>query len=274
MARVSAVVSRSGAGAAAGLALVGAFAVSAAGASRSARGDRAAPHPGAHRLLISDARVRAARRYARSRAGHVGFAVLDTDGRLRGWRRTQTFPSASLSKAMLLVAVLRKQGRHALSGWQRGLLEPMIRYSDNDAATAIYREVGGAGLLAVARAARMHRFHDVGYWSDAVLSPADQVRLFARIDRLVPRVHRGYLRRLLRSVTGEQRWGIAAVADHRGWRILFKGGWRTALAHQAALIEHGGRRVAIGILTDHNPSQQYGMQTIQGVAQRLIGRWK
>ena len=136
----------------------------------------------------------------------------------------------------------------------------------------MYRQVGGAGLLSVARAAKMHRFHDVGYWSDAVLTPADQVRLFARIDRLVPRAHRLYLRRLLRSVTSPQRWGIAAVADHRGWRVLFKGGWRTALAHQAALVEHGGRRVAISVMTDHNPSEQYGIDTIRGIAQRLIGR--
>jgi hypothetical protein len=120
----------------------------------------------------------------------------------------------------------------------------------------------------------MHRFRDVGYWSDAVLTPADQVRLFSRIDRLIPNPHRGYLRRLLRSVTGPQRWGIAAVADHRGWRILFKGGWRPGLANQTALVENSGRRVAVSVLSDHNPSQQYGIDTIRGVAQRLIGRWR
>jgi beta-lactamase class A len=226
------------------------------------------------RLLVSDARVRAARRYARTRAGHVGFAVLDSDRRLRGWHRTHAFPSASLSKAMLMVALLRRQRRHSLTGWQRSLLEPMIRYSDNDAADAVYGQVGGAGMLSVARAARMHRFRDVGYWSDAVLTPADQVRLFTRIDRLVARRHRLYLRRLLRTVIGPQRWGIAAVADHRDWRILFEGGWRAALAHQAALVEHDGRRVAVSVLTDHNPSQQYGIDTIRGIAQRLIGRWR
>jgi hypothetical protein len=256
------------------LTLATVFAVSAASSGAPNRTGAAAERARAHRQLVSDARVRAARRYARSRAGHVAFAVLDSDGRIRGWHRTHTFPSASLSKAMLLVAVLRRQGHSPLSGWQRALLDPMIRYSDNDAASAVYRQVGGTGMLAVARAAQMHRFHDVGYWSDAVLSPADQVRLFARIDRLVPRRHRSYLRGLLRSVTHEQRWGIAAVADHRGWRIMFKGGWRTGLANQAALIEHGGGRVALSVLTDDDPSQEYGIQTIQGVAQRLIGRWR
>jgi beta-lactamase class A len=252
------------------LVALAALAAPTAGAPESTQRAKTKPN----RLLVSDARIRAARRYARTRAGHVGFAVLDADRDLRGWHRTHTFPSASLSKAMLLVALLRKQGRHALTAWQRSLLESMVRYSDNDAARAVYGHVGGAGMLSVARAARMHRFHDVGYWSDAVLTPADQVRLFARIDRLVPRRHKLYLRGLLRSITGPQRWGIAAVADHRGWRILFKGGWRTGLAHQAALVEHDRRRVAISVLTDHNPSQQYGIDTIRGIAQRLIGRWR
>ena len=226
----------------------------------------------AHRLLISDARVAAARRYARGRAGDVSFAVLDADGRLRGHRRTRTHPSASASKAMLLVAVLRRQGHRALTAEQRSLLAPMIRWSDNAAADRIYAQVGGGGLRAVARAAGMHRFRDVGYWSDAVLTAADQVRLFRRIDRLVPHRHRHYLRRLLRTVIGPQRWGIAAVADHRGWRIMFKGGWRAGLANQSVLIEHGGRRAAVSVLTSSSPSMEYGIATIRGIAQRLIGR--
>ena len=31
--------------------------------------------------------------------------------------------------------------------------------------------------------------------------------------------------------------------------------------------------VAISVLTDHDPSTEYGYETIRGVAQRLIGRW-
>lgn len=245
-----------------------------AGPRLSSASDAVPVHAAARRrLLVSDARVRAARRYARSRAGHVAFAVLEGKRRIRGWRRTHTFASASLSKAMLLVATLRRAGRHAVTPWERALLSPMITASDNDAASAVYNRVGGAGMLVVARAAGMRRFHDVGYWSDAVLTPADQVRLFARVDRLVPSRHRRYLRRLLRSVIGPQRWGIAAVADHRGWNVLFKGGWRTGLANQSALVEHGGRRVAISVLTDHDPSPEYGYETIRGIAQRLIGRW-
>lgn len=226
----------------------------------------------ARRLLVSDARVRAARRYARARSGNVSFAVLDADGRLRGYRRTASHSSASVVKAMLAVALMRHRGHHALTRRQRALLTPMIRWSDNDAAHAVYDQVGAGGLRRVARAAGMHRFRPGGYLFDAMLTGADQVRLFRRIDRLVPRRHRVFLRRLLRTVIRPQRWGIAAVADHRGWRIMFKGGWRAGLANQSALIEHDHRRVAISVLTSADPSTEYGIATIRGIAQRLIGR--
>src|SRR6266576_3292965 len=96
-------------------------------------------------------RIRRARRFARSRQGAVAFAVLDAEHRPRGLRRTARFHSASVVKAMLLVAVLRRAGERHLSSGQRSLLRPMITVSDNDAADAIYARVGGEGLRRVAR---------------------------------------------------------------------------------------------------------------------------
>jgi hypothetical protein len=46
----------------------------------------------------------AAERYAEGRAGTVTFAVLDEAGRLHGYHSREVAPSASVLKAMLLVA--------------------------------------------------------------------------------------------------------------------------------------------------------------------------
>jgi beta-lactamase class A len=72
-----------------------------------------------------------------------------------GHHRTWRFPSASLSKAMLLVAELRRiaRVRGHLDPRTRALLAVMIRVSDNAAADAMYRRVGDPGLLEVAHAA-------------------------------------------------------------------------------------------------------------------------
>src|SRR5215210_1369347 len=80
--------------------------------------------------------VRAAREYLSHRGGDVSFAVR-TERRLWGHHRVRTVPSASVLKAMLMVAYLNRRDvrdrplrRHDLR-----LLRPMIRRSDNTTAT-------------------------------------------------------------------------------------------------------------------------------------------
>jgi hypothetical protein len=222
--------------------------------------------------LVSRMSIDAARRFARSRQGVVAFAVLEEGGRPRGLRRTVRFGSASVSKAMLLVSYLRRVGGRHLSVNERALLRPMIVVSDNNAADAIYGQVGGNGLRTVARAAGMHRFSDVGHWANAQITAADQSRFFLRIDRLVPTTHRRYARMLLSSIVGPQRWGIPVVARRHRLKAFFKGGWRAGISHQVALLQsrHGGRRLALAILTSGTPSDAYGHETIERVAARVL----
>ena len=230
----------------------------------------AAPAKAAPRALATGAGIAAARKYAGGRQGEVAFAVLDGQGRLRGVNRTVRFPSASVVKAMLLVAVLRKVGSGHLDGGTAKTLTSMITVSDNDAADAIYARVGGAGLRAVARAARERRFRDVGYWANAQLTAADQARFFYRVDRLVPAKHRAFARKLLSSIVGYQRWGIPPVAKRHDLKAFFKGGWRTGITHQVALLIKGDRRIALAVLTSGEPSMAYGEQTIAGIAARVL----
>lgn len=183
---------------------------------------RAAPPGAPAPALTTDAGIAAARTFARTRDGAVGFAVVDGRGRLRGWHRTVAFPSASVTKAMLLVAALRRAGDRSLAARERALLEPMVTASDNDAADAVYASVGGTALVALARIAGCRRFAETGHWAAARITPADQARLFMRIDDLVPAAHRAFARLLLSSIVPPQRWGIAAVAARRGMAILFK----------------------------------------------------
>jgi hypothetical protein len=235
--------------------------------ARAAPADRWPATP----VLATAAGIAEAVRYARTRTGTVAFAVLDERGRLRGLRRTLRFPSASVVKAMLMVAVLRRVGDGHLSDAERDLLARMITVSDNDAASVIYAQVGGAGLRSVARAAGAKRFVDVGNWADAQLTAADQARFFLRVDRLVPAAHRRYARRLLSSIVSWQRWGIPPAARAHGMKVFFKGGWRTGIVHQVALLERGGQRIALAVLTSGEPSTGYGEQTIEGIARRVLG---
>lgn len=218
--------------------------------------------------------VRAAEAYAQTRPGQISFAVR-TDGRFFGHATTRGVPSASVLKAMLMVAYLRQpsvRGR-ALTSRDRRLLSPMIRRSDNATATTIRGQVGDRGLTALARAARMQRFRPAApIWGNSRVDARDQTRFFLHVDRLVPRRHRTYAMTLLRTIAPSQRWGIGQ-ATPRGWTAYFKGGWGSgtgAVDHQVALLRRGRLRVSVAIMTTGNGSHAAGKQTLRGVARRLL----
>jgi Beta-lactamase enzyme family len=225
----------------------------------------------------SRAALRKARVYCREAGGIVAFAVVDSQGRLRGRARHRRFPAASVVKAMLLAAELRRLERAdaPVDGATKETLEAMIAHSDNDSADTIYYRVGDEGLHEVAEAARMRRFDIAGYWGNAQITAADMARFFSRLGTTMPRPYRRFGKRLLGSIVPDQRWGIAAAAG-RGWKVRFKGGWRQtgrgSLVHQAAELRDGSVRLSLAVLTDGQPSQPRGIEIVHGVAARLLRR--
>jgi hypothetical protein len=214
--------------------------------------------------------LQAARHFAAHRHGDVSFAVVDSAGHSRGGLHPATRrPSASVVKAMLLVAYLRRHAHEDLALQARRLLGPMVRVSDNNAANAIHAIVGDAGLRAVGRAAHMRHLTTGHGLFETGITAGDQARLFWRLDALLPRRHRVYARALLASVVEPQRWGVPRAARGR-FHVLIKGGWRTGLVHQSARVEWRGHHLALAVLTVGGPSMVYGERTIQGIAGRLL----
>jgi Beta-lactamase enzyme family len=217
--------------------------------------------------------IRQAKSYAATRAGGISFGVR-TDRGLRGVGVERTVPSASVLKPMLLVAYLRRPEvrRRRLTPGERALLGPMIRRSDNAAASQICNIVCAGGVQRLARRVRMRRFHVARPWGLSSIDVADQTRFLLHIDRYLPRRHRRYALRLLGSIVPSQRWGIARVRP-RGWALYFKGGWGSGTGwadHQVALLRRGRRRLAVAILITSSPSHEYGKETLRGIAARLL----
>ena len=218
--------------------------------------------------------VGAAIGYAHTRAGEVSFAVR-TEQRQWGWRVTRTVPSASVLKAMLLVAYLddpRVRDR-ALRASDRRLIDPMIQRSDNEAATSVLAFVGPSEVEAVARRAGMREFSlDDTVWGLSRIDAADQARFFLHIDREVVARHRAAAMHLLATVMPAQRWGIGRIRLP-GWQVYFKGGWGAGtgeVEHQVVLLRHGAVRVSLAVLITDSPSHEYAKQTLQGLFARLL----
>jgi hypothetical protein len=218
--------------------------------------------------------VREAIAYVKHRQGVVRFAVR-TDDHLWGYKRTEGAHSASVVKALLLVAYLddpRVRAR-TLTKRDHALIDPMIRRSDNAAATKVLNYVGAQRVRAIANRVGMHRFRlNPTVWGGSRIDASDQTRFFLHYeDHVVPR-HRATALHLLSSIVPEQRWGIGRVRP-RGWKLYFKGGWGSGTGlvdHQVALLVRGTERVSVAVLTTGNPSHEYGKQTLRGVFVRLL----
>jgi hypothetical protein len=249
---------------AAAIAIGLAIALPAAGASRS----HAHPRPWVPH-------IRAAVGYAHNRHGIVSFAIR-TRSHAWGFHARRIYPSASVLKAMLLVAYLRERSvsRRPLSASERRLLDPMIRRSDNAAATAVLGRVGTGRLRGLARRAGMRHFVPVaGIWGNSQIDAEDQARYFFEIDHLIPVRHRPYAMHLLGHVIRSQRWGIGRLHLPPRWHLYFKGGWGSGTGrvdHQVALLVHGRTRVSLAILTEADGTHAYGKETLRGIAARLL----
>ncbi|HWX96527.1 MAG TPA: serine hydrolase [Solirubrobacteraceae bacterium] len=231
------------------------------------RGIPVAPYPSAGAIA-------AAVRFLESRSGSAALAVVDSQGRLAGVHLREHFHTASVVKAMMLVAYLQMLGaRHqGLSAGDRALLYPMIHVSDNNAASAVLAIVGAGALARVARQAGMADYAPaVGWWALTQTSAADQARFFSALAQLIPSQFYGYARGLLAGIDASQSWGVPAVARPH-WQVFFKGGWlpMEKVFNQVARLERPGVSFTVAVLTAGEPSMSYGERTIEGVAAALL----
>jgi zinc D-Ala-D-Ala dipeptidase len=217
--------------------------------------------------------VRAVKAFV-SRRATSSFALVDSRGRLHGHQARRRYASGSIVKLMLLVAYLRRlEGRMPPPADQK-LLHTMIVLSGNKVASIVQGKVGTAALWEVARDAGMRDFSVSGSWGSSLISAADQARFFRRFDRMIPAGTRDYARELMSSIDRRQRWGFPRPALDLGFEAFFKIGWRATaagrLVHAVGMFERDGERVSLAVLTDGNPSHDFGTDTIRGAAERAF----
>jgi len=217
--------------------------------------------------------TRGAIAYIDRRHGDISFAVR-AGGRVWGYRSRHVVVTASVLKAMLLVTYLDLPSvrNRPLTRADIGLLMPMIRRSDNTAATRVVGIVGDGRLVALARRAGMRNFRPAAIWGLSQTTAYDQALYFLRIDAYVAARHRSWALGQLASIIPAQRWGIGRV-PLAGWSLYFKGGWGTGTGRvdsQVALLVHGCGRVSVAVMTMSDGTHAYGKQTLYGVFARLL----
>ena len=213
--------------------------------------------------------------YLETRSGSVSFAVLGPHAKLHGYRERTTVPLASVVKAMLMATYLRMGSvrDRKLNDTDRSMLAPMIKRSDNDAATRIANIVQEWRIERLARDANMRTFNWTRPWGLSTSNAVEQAKFLFRIERYIPRRHEGYARYLLSHIVESQQWGIASL-DKPNWKFFFKGGWGSGtgwVCHQVGFFERDdGKRIGIAIMITDSPSHDYATTTMRGIARRLL----
>jgi beta-lactamase class A len=237
-----------------------------------------ASHPALAARLASD--IWAARR---ARSDSVALVVEDpilgVSCSLSGAAR---FDSASVVKVTILGALLRKaldQHRY-LTATEASLARAMITQSSNDAASALWAELGRAYIQHFLNLAGMGQtiLGPGGYWGLTQITARDETRLLRLL--LVPNTvlspnSRAYALGLMAQVISSQRWGVpagapAGVVVHvkNGWLPRATHGWRI---HSIGAFTSSRGWYTIVVLTQDNPTMTYGVNTIQNIA-RVIHR--
>src|SRR5918995_7274507 len=130
---------------------------------------------------------RAAVRYISGRSGSVSFAVIGPHGGQFNYRSYTEVPAASVLKVMFMVAYLRQRSvrDRALTGSDKDLLAPMIKRSDNAAATRIADMLGPKPMYRLARRAGMEHFRYTRPWGLSTVVASEQARFMYRLERYI-----------------------------------------------------------------------------------------
>ncbi len=208
--------------------------------------------------------------------GTMYTAVYDvTRRRYYSYGTPGQFVAASSMKVPILftfLTMLERQGRVATSR-ERGWMITMIENSNNDSATALYNEAGGATGVA----SYMQRIGLSGLsinskaWGWSLISPWTMLNLFTLLNAgaiLTPQ-DRTFAFTLLENVEADQRVGVgdtapvgAVVAMKDGWVIGPDGLWAV---NSSGIVRRGAETYIIAAYTRGEPSLAAGQRAVRQI---------
>ncbi len=223
------------------------------------------------------------------RSGTVLAAVYDIRTG-QSWRLGdgQAQAEASVVKLDILETLLARQGGTALSPADQSLSQSMIEDSDNDAATSLWDEAGeAAGIGAYNDKAGLTRTTPsacvtcAGFpwpgWGLTTSVPYDQLTLLKQLITPGPRpllsdAERSYALSLMENVAPDQRWGVSGGVP-AGVTVALKNGWLPLndantdwQVNSVGWVSGEGRDYLVAVFSTGNPTEQYGIDTINALS--------
>ncbi len=221
--------------------------------------------------------------YLKTRQSVISIAVFNAKTRSVTTLNSQTsYVTASIVKATIMAALLWQSQNtgHPLTATDKALMTTMIEDSDNASATSLWYAAGAApGIASFLRAAGLS--HTIpganGYWGLTETTVLDQVRLVKLLsypNSLLTPASQAYADYLMEHIVSWEDWGVstgplgrATVMLKNGW-LPISGGWEiNSIGH----VSGDGRNYVIALLSRNNPTEAYGIQTLDTVSALI---WK
>jgi len=207
-----------------------------------------------------------------SRTNNVTASVCDLrTGRIYNYNPYVPLPTASMVKIDILAALLHKNAKlgRKLTASDTATAALMVEHSDNEAANILFNELGGPTVLnAFNRSIGMTQTTSEWDWGATMTTPYDEIALLRTLvlpNQVLSDADRRYVLRLMENVVGYQRFGVgeglppeALVGLKNGW-FPYSSGWGI---NSAGYVMLGNTEYLLAIQTGHNPSQQYGRDTV------------
>lgn len=198
--------------------------------------------------------------------------------------------TASIVKVQIMGAALQEAQKlgEPLPDSEASLMPSMIENSDNQSATTLLSDIGGASELAqFDQSAGMTRTipSALAYipgtslpgWGLTTTSALDEVTLISRFaypNAVLSTASRQYALSLMEQVEADQNWGVSGgappgttVALKNGWLPLSPADWQV---DSIGWISGSGRNYVLAVLTTRNPTETYGIDTIEAIASAVF----
>ncbi len=210
--------------------------------------------------------------------GNLAVGVIDRTSGVRAvYHGGRRFHTASIVKADILAALLlqHQEAGSALSENDKELATRMIENSNNDAATDLWSDVGGAAGVAqtnVHLGLRHTRPGEGGYWGLTSTTVTDQLTLLSDLTSAsspLTAASRSYELGLMRHVESDQAWGVTKAATP-GTSSAVKNGWlpdpQLWVINSIGVIHHAGQVLLVAVLSDDQPTEAGGIAQDQAAA--------
>jgi beta-lactamase class A len=223
-----------------------------------------------------------------SRHDTVGAAVINLrTGRTYSFHPGRREQTASIVKVDILETLLHEaqdQGRD-LSSSEQATATGMIEASDNDDASDLYGQEGGAG--AVAAYNKLAGLRDTTpnvAWGLTETTAPDQLALLEQLSRpgaVLKPPYQQYQLGLMSNIDAGEDWGVSGGVPS-GVQVALKNGWLPLdstdgdpsgapdwQVNSIGRVRGDGRWYLIAVLSTGNATEGYGIDTIQGISGRI-----